>query len=69
MDIDFESHSLTEKERQMRNVEMTKHNVNVLKKELNGFIQCIVTCILKFYEIRISPTDIKRDLIVNMITN
>lgn len=69
LDIDFDSATLTEKEKQMRNVDVIKHNVNVLKKELNGFIKCIVTCILKFYEIKISPTDIKRDLIVNMITN
>ena len=52
-----------------RNVLMTKHNVSVLKQEINSFIKCIVTCILKFYQIRLSPTDIKRDLIVNMITN
>lgn len=52
-----------------RNVLMAKHNVSVLKQEIISFIKCIVTCILKFYQIKLSPTDIKRDLIVNMITN
>jgi len=48
---------------------MTKHSVGVLKQEINSFIQCILTCILKFYHIRLSRTDIKRDLLVNMVTN
>ena len=52
-----------------RSTLMTKHNVGVLKQEINSFIQCIVACILKFYQIRLSQTDIKRDLLVNMVTN
>ena len=28
-----------------------------------------MTCILKFYQIKLSQTDIKRDLLVNMVTN
>ena len=46
-----------------------KNNVQVLEKEIKGFIKCIVSQLLKFYMFALKLKDIKRDLIDNMITN
>lgn len=40
-----------------------------MKEEIKGFIECIVDQVLHFYEIKLSKKDIKRDLMVNMISN
>lgn len=46
-----------------------KANTEVLKHEIKGFIEQIVNAVMQFYEIQMSKKDIKRDLMVNMITN
>ena len=46
-----------------------KANTEVLKNEIKGFIEQIVNAVLQFYEIELTRKDIKRDLMVNMITN
>lgn len=49
--------------------EITRENMNALKKEVKGFIDAIVSAVLKFYEIKLGPRDIKRDMMVNVLTN
>lgn len=46
-----------------------KGNTEVLKNEIKDFIEQIVNVVCEFYEIKMSMKDIKRDLLVNMITN
>jgi hypothetical protein len=48
---------------------VVENNVRVLKNELKQFIEQIVVALLSFYSIKLGPTDIKRELVVNMVTN
>ena len=43
--------------------------MNALKKDIKGFIDAIVSAVLKFYEIVLGPRDIKRDMLINVLTN
>lgn len=45
------------------------NNINALKSEIKGIIKCLIDSVLNFYLIRLRATDLKRDLIENIITN
>ena len=46
-----------------------KQNVEIIKEEIKGFIECLVNCINAFYSIKVDKNDLKRELMVNMVTN
>lgn len=49
--------------------EIVPPDVKILNKEIKGFIKIIVEVILVFYNLKLGKRDIKRDLMLNMVTN
>jgi len=49
--------------------EIIPPDVKILNREIKGFIKIIVEVILVFYKLRLGKRDIKRDLMLNMVTN
>ena len=57
------------KEQESTQFERIKQNVDIIKDEIKGFIECLVNCINEFYSIKVNKNDLKRELMVNMVTN